>query len=80
MIPMDVARVARIARLELSPAEQEEFSRQFDEILAWASELEKLPPAADEKAGRGELRSDSASESRDPIEWRGRALRAERTL
>ncbi len=77
---MDVARVARIARLELSPAEQEEFSKQFDEILAWASKLETLPPAEEPDAKPSGLRPDNAAPPSDSIEWRGRTLRAERTL
>lgn len=39
----DVARVARLARLELDPEEQDLFARQLAGILAYAEQIQRVP-------------------------------------
>ena len=40
--PIDVARVAALARLELTPAEQTLFSKQLADILAYAEAVQQI--------------------------------------
>lgn len=39
----DVERVARLARLELTPDEKDLFARQLAEILAYAEQIQRVP-------------------------------------
>ena len=45
MTDFDLAKLARLARLELSPAEAADFAPQMEKILGLMGELEKLPLA-----------------------------------
>jgi aspartyl-tRNA(Asn)/glutamyl-tRNA(Gln) amidotransferase subunit C len=38
----DVERIAKLAKLEFSPDEMEKFARQFNEILSYIEQLNKL--------------------------------------
>ncbi len=42
----DVARVARLARLDLNPDEQDLFARQLAGILAYAEQIQRVPTEA----------------------------------
>lgn len=59
----DVERVARLARLELTPAEKELFARQLADILAYARQVQDVdtagvPPMAHALSIAGTLRDD----------------------
>ena len=69
----DVAHVARLARLELSPAELESFTSQLAAVLAHAADLDALEldgvePTAHPLPLRNVLRSDQIGPTLDPDE------------
>ena len=69
----DVAHVARLARLELSPAELESFTSQLAAVLAHAADLDALEldgvePTAHPLPLSNVLRSDQIGPTLDPDE------------
>jgi aspartyl-tRNA(Asn)/glutamyl-tRNA(Gln) amidotransferase subunit C len=66
----DVARLARLARLELSEDEQDLFARQLTGILAYADAVQRadtsgIDPTAYTLAATGPLREDAVRPSLD---------------
>lgn len=59
--PHDVTRLAALARIKLSPEELDAFTKEFDAILAYVSQLESLalPRAEEAPALRNVMREDS---------------------
>ena len=43
----EVARIAELARVELSPAERETFARQLTDILSYAAIIQQVPTGPD---------------------------------
>ena len=75
----EVARIAELARLELSASERETFARQLTDILAYAAIVQQVdtrgvgPDGADEPDGPAPLREDVASPSTARDEALGQA-------
>jgi aspartyl-tRNA(Asn)/glutamyl-tRNA(Gln) amidotransferase subunit C len=42
LTPREVAHIARLARLELAPGEEEAFARQLTDILAYAATVQQV--------------------------------------
>lgn len=64
----DLERIARLARLELDPAEQELFARQVAGILAYAEQIQRIDTAGIEPTSHapgsgGAMRDDEARAS-----------------
>ena len=64
----DVARIARLARLELAPEEQDLFARQLADILAYARHVQDVdtdgvPPTSHALLTAIPMRDDEARES-----------------
>ena len=64
----DLARVAQLARVELTPDEQRLFSRQLAEFLASAQQVQEvdttgIPPSSHPTGASGPLRDDEAQPS-----------------
>ncbi len=61
----DVVRVARLAHLELEPEEQDLFTRQLDDILAYATHVQDVdtsgvPPTSHALVAEIPMRDDAA--------------------
>lgn len=59
--PEEAARIAALARLELSPAEAPIFAAQLDSVLAHMESLQALDPCApsEDSTAAGALRADA---------------------
>ena len=81
--PADVARVAQLARLELTADEQTLYARQLSEILAFARQVQEIdtrdvPPTSHPTGVAGLLRDDVASGSLPREEVLAQAPEADR--
>lgn len=56
----EVAHIARLARLDLTPGEEEALARQLTDILAYAGMVRKVETSADDRVAH------SAAESSEP--------------
>lgn len=70
----EVARIARLANLELDPSEVEMFARQLGDILAHANQLQQIDTSGvAPTASVGDASIDRADETRPSLD-RGAAL------
>ncbi|WP_202213459.1 Asp-tRNA(Asn)/Glu-tRNA(Gln) amidotransferase subunit GatC [Methylacidimicrobium sp. AP8] len=72
-VAIDVAYVADLARLRLSPEEIETFGKQLEQVLAYVKKLEEVDVrevvlAGDEEGARNRLRPDRPSPGLAPSE------------
>ena len=79
---MDVAYVAHLARVALTPEETNLFQRQLDQVLAYMTQLRELDVAGVEPTAhaievRGRLRADDPRDGldRDPVLTNGPSTR-----
>jgi aspartyl-tRNA(Asn)/glutamyl-tRNA(Gln) amidotransferase subunit C len=82
---IDVAHVAHLARLELTPAEQTQFAAQIRDILAHMAKLSTVPvdgvePTAHAMPLQNVLRADEVQPSLDPAAVRRNAPEYQRDL
>lgn len=63
----DVAHIARLARLALSPAETDSLTHDLGEILGYVEKIGALDTSTDEVRGAADAALNSGAESSDPI-------------
>ncbi len=66
--PKDVEHVAELARVDLSAAERERFTGQFEEILSYFEALDEVPELETDPELTNVLRADEVRESLDQEE------------
>jgi aspartyl-tRNA(Asn)/glutamyl-tRNA(Gln) amidotransferase subunit C len=66
--PEDVEHVAGLARVDLSAAERERFTEQFEEILSYFEALDEVPELETDPELTNVMRADEVRESLDQEE------------
>ena len=83
--PKEVLHIARLANLEFTDSEYDQFTRQLNEILDYVAQLDRLDtsdvePTAQVADGSSTLREDQAGGSIDPEDALANAPDAESVL